>query len=84
MLQNGATLLQSEARQTLLQSWGELCVTINWGKCYCKLGRLSVPKWGNWYYKVGQVLESGVVLLQSGSYITKWANYYKVGQEVQL
>jgi len=43
---------------------------------------------GFWYYKVGQfllqsgtalLLQSETILLQSGTGITKWDGYYKVG-----
>ena len=36
---------------------------------------------GRFYYKVGQLLllQSGTTLLQSGTGITKWDDYYKVG-----
>ena len=47
---------------------------------------IIITKWdGFFYYKLGQfhekvkrVLQSGAVLLQSRTGITKWDNYYKV------
>ena len=38
------------------------------GKCYYKMGQLfCIAKWGNWYYKVRQVLQSGPIIAKWGS-----------------
>ena len=60
----GKHLLQSGAAFFLLQSEAN-CVT-KWGSSF-------ITKWGRFYYKVEQVLQSGA------SFITKWGRYYKVG-----
>ena len=48
----------------------------------------GITNWGNWYYKVGQLiyykvrqisLESEVDINKWGSFITKCGRYYKVG-----
>ena len=41
--------------------------------CVTKWGSSFITKWGRFYYKVEQVLQSGA------SFITKWGRYYKVG-----
>ena len=38
--------------------------------------------WGSCYWKVGQVIQIGATLLQTGANITKWGNYYKVGRDL--
>ena len=56
-------------------------VITRWGKhllqsvanCVTKWGSTFITKWGRFYYKVEQVLQSGA------SFITKWGRYYKVG-----
>ena len=56
---------------SLLQSGTDFIIT-KWDSfCYYKMGRF--------YFKVGRVLQSGTILLQSGTGITKWDDYYKVG-----
>ena len=52
------------------------------GRFYYKVGQLYLLQSGHFYYKVGRVLQSGTVLLQSGTalFITKWDGYYKVGR----
>ena len=63
------------------------------GQFYYKVGQqLGVTKWDKVYYKVGQLflLQSGTILLQSGTGIRKWDDfitkrdgYYKVEQLLQ-
>lgn len=36
--------------------------------------RVGITKWSNFFYKFGELLERGA------PFITKWDNYYKVGQ----
>ena len=48
-------------------------------------GATVITKPNNCYYKVGRVLllQSGTILLQSGTGITKWEEHYKVGHLLQ-
>ena len=62
----------------------QLLVLQSGAKFIIKWGSFFITKWGKIYYKVGQVLQSGAKLLQSGAGITKWGNYYKVGHNIRL
>ena len=56
---------------------GQLFVITKWTTVITKWDRLLYYKVGQFYYKVAGVLQSGTVLLPSGTGITKWGNYYK-------
>ena len=66
----GKYLLQSESKvyykvgQLFLLQSGANCVT-KWGS-WLSINVSVITKWGKFYYKVGQVLQSGA-LLQSGA-----------------
>ena len=58
---------------------GQLLGIKKWDQRYYKVGQLFYYKLKRLYYKVEQVLQSGTVLLQSETGITKWDDYYNVG-----
>ena len=64
LLQSGVNIYYKVGQLFLLQSEAN-CVT-KWGSSF-------ITKWGRFYYKLEQVLQSGA------SFITKWGRYYKVG-----
>ena len=87
---NGPNLLLSG--KSLLQTWASIIKIGNfitkWGNYYCKVGQLSVIKNLSKshykegqviYFKVWQMLQSGVTLLQSGAVIPKWATITRYG-----
>ena len=61
-------------RQTVLQSGAAFFYyKVRQANCVTKWGSSFITKWGRFYYKVEQVLQSGA------SFITKLGRYYKVG-----
>ena len=67
---NQLLLLQSGA--SVITKWGS---HTKQGKCYYKIRQLFyIKKWGKWYYKVGQLLQSGTTSS------TNWYRHCKAGQ----
>ena len=56
-----------------ITKWGSFFLLQSEANCVTKWGSSFITKWGRFYYKVEQVLQSGA------SFITKWGRYYKVG-----
>ena len=62
---------------------GQLLVITKWDDFITKWDSFCYYKVGRFYYKVERVLQSGTTLLQSGTGITKWDDYYKVGFNIR-
>ena len=72
LLQSGADLMYYKVGQVLLQK-GAAFLYYKPGQVELQR-RTGITNLGNFYYKKGQVLQSGA------TFITKWGRYYKAGQ----
>ena len=70
--------MRYKLRQACVTNWGSFVLLQISANVVTNWGSFIITNWGNRYYKIGKLLQTGENI------ITNWGRYYKLGQLLQI